>query len=448
VLRTLIVFLILIPGIGAALFSRFAALLLYFWFALFRPQEWVWWDISSLRLSLVLGVLFVVPALLTGTFPYLAHPISLAALVFLVTGLVAQLNAFEPSIGWYWLDYLWRLLLVCLMAIPLLSDQRRFRIGLAVVAGSFGVHGAKAGLLSLLSGGIRYAEGFGGAFGDNNGYAVGLAMVAPLLLAAGQTMDQRWLRRTFMWAAPCCLFAVISTFSRGGFLAVVASALTLTMLQRRRGVALILMLVLAIPVGFFMVSQQGYVDRLKTIRTYEEADESSALSRLHFWRVATRIAADHPLGIGLFNFESAYDRYDDTGGVYGTRRSVHSSHFQALAETGYLGFVAFESVLIFTGLAALRIRRRGMRSDIDPVNARLFLAAGNGLLASTAAFVVGGAFVAMALNDLLWIELALITSLDLISRRVCREADARSTVMPATPQVSRYMGTAAQGAWA
>jgi hypothetical protein len=92
--------------------------------------------------------------------------------------------------------------------------------------------------------------------------------------------------------------------------------------------------------------------------------------------------------------------------------------------------------LIFGCIAALRIRRRGMRTDIDAASARLFFAAGNGLLVSNVAFIVGGAFVAMALNDLLWIELALVTSLDLISLRVCREADARNTTVSTVPQLT------------
>ena len=57
-------------------------------------------------------------------------------------------------------------------------------------------------------------------------------------------------------------------------------------------------------------------------------------------------------------------------------------------------------------------------------DARLFLTAANGLIASMAAFVIGGAFVAIALNDLTWIRLALGASLDRISARTCEEASS------------------------
>ena len=81
-LRTLLVFGILIPGIIAA-FSWFAALLLYLWYALFRPQEFTWIDFSALHVSFVLGILLVIPSLLSGILPNLSHPLSVSAILFL-----------------------------------------------------------------------------------------------------------------------------------------------------------------------------------------------------------------------------------------------------------------------------------------------------------------------------------------------------------------------------
>lgn len=37
-LRSLLILAIMVPGVFIALFNRFFALLLYIWFALFRPQ--------------------------------------------------------------------------------------------------------------------------------------------------------------------------------------------------------------------------------------------------------------------------------------------------------------------------------------------------------------------------------------------------------------------------
>src|SRR5262245_15560467 len=180
-LRAIFVFGILGFGIAVGFFNRFVALLLYLWFALFRPQEFVWYDISQLHLSLVVGVLLVLPALLTGTLPNLTHPLSVGCALFLASGLVAQFNAVNPAIGWIWLDYLGRLVLVSLLAVTLITTPRRFIRTIAVMAGSFGFYSAKAGLASLIGGGVHYYAGLAGAFIDNNGYALGTTMVMPLM---------------------------------------------------------------------------------------------------------------------------------------------------------------------------------------------------------------------------------------------------------------------------
>lgn len=426
-LRTLFVLAILVPGFALALTNRFAALLLYLWFALFRPLEWLWFDFSALRPSLVLGLVLVVPSFLTGVFPTLGHPLSIGAALFFVSGLIAQLNAFNAATGWSWLDYLFRLMLVCGLGISLVSDQRRFKLTVAVIAGSFGFHTAKAGLMSLVGGGVRFGDGTAGAFIDNNGYAVGMAMIAPLLLVTAQNASRKWIRWACYAAVPLTALALISTFSRGGFLAFAVAVFAYAVLQRRRIAAFFAIVILAVPLVPFMLSQDGYVERLQTIRTYDEVNEESALSRLHFWRVAVNMAVDHPFGIGFFNYEAAYDRYDFLDGAYGRRRAVHSSPFQVLAETGFFGAAIYAFLFLYAFRTVFRIRRRGLRQDLGPDDRRLFITAGNALIVSMVAFVVGGSFIAMALNDLTWLTFALIASLDRISARCVAEAEATST---------------------
>src|SRR5437870_13892526 len=89
---------------------------------------------------------------------------------------------------------------------------------MAVMSGSFGFHAAKAGLASMLGGGVRFFDGLSGAFVDNNGYACGTVMIMPLLVAAGDNLDLvvpenrpkllLWGRRAFRLAVPLCAFTV------------------------------------------------------------------------------------------------------------------------------------------------------------------------------------------------------------------------------------------------
>src|SRR5688572_10228850 len=211
-LRSLLVLIIMSVGIAAGLRYRFAALLTYVWFALFRPQEWLWVDVSGLQLSLVLGVLLVLPSLLTGILPNLTHPISIGMFLFLLSALVAQTQAINTAAGWFWLDYLARLMLVALLATTLVSSKRRFLWIMTVVAVSIGFHSAKAGLASLIGGGVQFSAGLAGAYIDNNGYALAIAMVMPIQWFAGQawsreaTAKYKWLVPGFALTVPLSAF--------------------------------------------------------------------------------------------------------------------------------------------------------------------------------------------------------------------------------------------------
>lgn len=89
----------------------------------FGPQEWLWVDISQLRLSLVLALILLIPAVATGVLPNLTHPLSIGALLFVMSSLFAQAGAIDPATGWFWIDYLVRLIVVCLLAVSLITHR-------------------------------------------------------------------------------------------------------------------------------------------------------------------------------------------------------------------------------------------------------------------------------------------------------------------------------------
>jgi len=436
-LRTIFVLIILIPGLAAALGSRFAALLVYLWFALFRPQEWIWIDITALRLSLVLSLLVVVPwgwivsgsspgqslkaRLANEAWPNVTHPLTIGMLLFFGAALGAQIHAFNPTVGWEWLDYLWRVFLVAMVAVTLISTKERFYAVLTVTAASLGFHSTKAGIASMLGGGVRYEAGLGGAFIDNNGYALAIVMIVPFLVAVGQNTDRRWLRWGSFAAVPPSVYAIVSTFSRAGFLAAGAAIVAMAALQRRRGRALTVIAVIGLVAYLVVPIPKGYLDRIETIQTYDNIGEESAISRPHFWRVAVEMVRDNPFGVGLRNFDSAYDRYDFSGGRFGTGRSVHSSHFQVLAETGFAGMAIWTGLFGYAFFACLRIRSRSRHSCFTEADRHFYFTMANALIVSMMGFLVGGAFIALALNDLTWLTFALVAALDRLSAKAIAE---------------------------
>jgi putative inorganic carbon (HCO3(-)) transporter len=437
-LRSLFILAILIPGFVAALRSRYVALLMYLWFALFRPQDWLWIDITGLRLSMVLGIVLLVPAIITGMLPNITHPLSIGMALFLTSSVISQIGAVRPEIGWQWIDFLLRLFLACMLLVRLSSDDRRLVGVVAVIGGSLGFHAAKAGLAFVLGGGTRFADGLAGAFVDNNGYALGTVMIMPLLLAAAQNVHllvpeegwlRRWTQRAFYAAVPLCMFAVVGTYSRGGFLALSAAALVFLLLQRRRFTALAVVAATALALVAVVPIPQSYLDRLETIQTYKEVGEDSALSRPHFWRVGVMMGISNPFGVGLRQYEAAYDKYDFLFGRFGRGRAVHSAHVQVFAELGFLGAAVWFAMFSYAFFACLRVRARSRLAHVPADQGRTFFTIANALITSMTGFLVGGAFLALALNDLTWLTFAIVAALDRLSLQMCEQ--------PVAPPVAR-----------
>jgi putative inorganic carbon (hco3(-)) transporter len=438
VLRTIAFVVAIVAAFGGSIVSPFWALASYIWFALFRPQEWVWVDISALRLSLVLGIMLLIRALLSGAFPVFNHRLALACVAFWLTGLVAQINAVRPDIGWEWLDFMGRLTIVALLVPRLADSKRRFTVLIAVIACSIAYYTAKAGLAFLIGGGVRYAAGLAGPFSDNNAYALAGVMILPMLVALWQNRSTEhgftaFISRGFLIAAPLTCLTVVGTFSRAGFLSLVVAIGAYILMQRRRMLILGATALVAVSVIPFVPLPDGYIDRLKTIRTYEQVGEESAISRFHFWRVAGDMAIAHPLGIGLRNFNETYDQYDTLAGRYGTARSVHSSHLQVLAENGFDGAAVWIFLFVSSYRTLWRIRRDA-RAEARPADARFLSTMSGALMVSMTAFLVGGSFIAMSLNDLTWLTFGLVIALDRLAVKGTRARAAtahRALAMPA-----------------
>ena len=457
-LRSLLVLAVLVPGFFAALMDGYAGLMMYLWFALFRPQDWLWIDITSLRVSMVLGIVMLGRSLISGFVPNVTHPLTLGIALMVCSSIITQTSAVRPDIGWIWIDFFVRLALSCMMLVALARDARKLYGVLAVICLSLGFHASKAGLAFLLTaGGTRFDDGLSGSFVDNNGYALGTVMILPMLLVTAQNIELvydgkflKWVRRGLYATVPLCIFTVLGTYSRGGFLAFTGALLTFIMLQRRRFTALAGLLALFTIVLAVVPLPQKYVDRLSTIRTYNQADDEdpegakeSAKSRTHFWQVGIAMAMSKPLGVGIKQYEAAYDRYDFLHGRYGHKRAIHSAHLQVLAELGFFAAFLWLAMFACAYFACMRVRARAADERLRPPLRRFLLTAANGLMASMAGFIIGGSFLSLAYNELTWLTFAIVAALDRLSVQLAREpgTEAVELAVPAVPLAFRAVGS-------
>jgi len=195
-----------------------------------------------------------------------------------------------------------------------------------------------------------------------------------------------------------------ATQSRGGMLAAIAALVAAVVLMRGRRLAVLATVVLLAGVGLaYFVATPTAASRLTS-----GADRGNG--REDLWRVAGRMAADHPLtGVGLDNFRVRSGEYVRQPGllkfvdlIAERPHQVHNTYLQLLAENGVVGlalFVAFVSAVLSSArLAARRFEAAGAAALAQ--FSRAVLVADVGLL-------VAAAFLPLGSRPTLWILLSL-----------------------------------------
>jgi probable O-glycosylation ligase (exosortase A-associated) len=424
-LRSIFVVCLLVVGLRYALKGSFYLLLCYLCLAYFRPEQWLWIDfVTPLKLSLILGSLVVLTALFSHEhFKFGWGP--LLFVLFLGQSLVSVIDSANSIAVWpLWIEFS-KTVVVSFMIVTLISNEERLRLALTVVTFSVAFDGAKQGFAQfVLNPGQPNING-SPVFGDNNGVAVGMLMLTPILVALARAATKRWERYLERFLAVGLLLRALGTYSRGGFLAAGALAAHYLLRSRRRLIALVAVGLLGTAV--LTLLPRGFWNRMQTIQTDAEdpdAADASAAGRIYFWQVAYAMANDRPLmGVGFDAYQSNYDKYDTTHGLYGPARAVHSAWFGVLAELGYTGLLLFVLLFGYAFLVCARARRLSQRHP-EMANLGGYATA---IEASFVAFAVGGAFVAFQYEELFWHLLAFAMALDHIAVTRARALDARRT---------------------
>lgn len=436
-MRDIVVFVAVATFLGLALYSRFMGLVGYWWFGIFRPHDWAWSElVASLRLPLLSAMLLVIPCAMQGIYPSLRGSIPKLIFAFLFLVMFGKLTSGCMPIGAFREDMWLQFSILCyvvLLTVRLTTTPKRFFWIVAVVGLSLAFHSGKAGISSLIGiGGTYYgASTMSGLFEGSNGFAFGSAVLLFFnifllnLCYTGHffknipykydtTFVRFWIKVIFWVLLVGIAYNVISLFSRGSFLAMCGGiALWLILNKKLKISSLIVMLPILFVVVQFAPLPDGFKERIDSAFVEEEKGEEldhSAASRPHFWNVAYIIAKEYPQGIGPGCYNTMYPFYDSTNGFYGKYRTVHSSHFQVLAEAGFLGTFIWLLLYLISVKTLFYIRKTTIKSEPNSDSKFFFLAA-NMLITCQAVFFVGGAFYAQAYNDIIWLVWGLTAAL-------------------------------------
>lgn len=423
-MRQILVFSVIFLAVPLALFAPFTGLISYVGIAYVRPHEWAYMPNAPISLAVAVATLIGYTVFeLTRRAPQLI-PNGLLLLLWAQVSLATLFAHSTELAQGKWIEFS-KTILIALLMTAMVDSERRVRWLLLGTVGAIGFLAFRSNVGILLAGGQARIFGPGGAFEDNNDYALLLNVAAPIAFFVARAETNRWLRRLCFALSAMMMITVLFSLSRGGFLGLCVVLIGLA-LKSKYKVAGILAVVLAGSITFALLPNR-VVERVGTIRTATQADESAQL-RFEAWRVSLQIIADYPLlGVGPRNIVELYGRYQQPNQPSGVGRVSHNSFLQIAVDAGLPALLLF---LILIGVSFSRLRRARLvlktRSPDSPL-----IVYSHGLEVALLGYLVSANFLSRHDLELLYELIALATSLAVLTRESVAEQTYASPVTSA-----------------
>lgn len=259
---------------------------------------------------------------------------------------------------------------------------------------------------------------------DNNHLATALVLMLPLVNYLRMETEKRWIRWMLLGVMVLSGFAVLGSYSRGGFLALAGLSFLFWWRSKSKVVSLVFVIALGSMAAAFMPDK--FFDRLNTIET--AAEDSSFIGRLEAWQAAITIAARRPFGVGFRAYEKphVFGKYNASAQLT-KARAMHSIYFEVLGDHGYGGLV------LFLLIGFLTWRNTRWVYNATKGHSRLGWACNLALMMelSIAGYAIGGAALSLAYYDVYWAIVAMAASLRLLVKRQLAAMD--------TPPINEFM---------
>ena len=399
-----------VPLMVLGFYSSHIAILIWIWISLLPPADMLYGTFGVLpfnKLVVAITVFTLFTRQEKNDF-YIDKLMILVILYAIIVTLSYFLSEHDNSFADLQYDKFWKELVLFFLITGVIRSQHRLYQAAIVFSAGFGFLMVKEALIFLLTAGGHKVGGMG-VVGDNNGVALALLMTIPIVIYCGRFALQRSIKLAFYITAVLGTITVIATYSRGGFVGLIA--LGLMLLKGSKYKVRALLLVLAISLTLYSLVPDSYLTRMDTISS--AADDDSFAIRLLAWKINTLLAIDHPiLGVGLYgsvdykNWISempiARDWLFDSPLVL---RSfvAHSIYFQALGDTGFTGATLFISILLVS-IFKLKRTERLVQGNPDFIWLGDFARA---LKMSIIVYMISGAALSLLYFEPLYIILAL-----------------------------------------
>jgi O-antigen ligase len=399
----------------------FILVLAYIFVDFGRPQDWIP-VLQYLHPGVIvlgggiLAVLIYHPASMPRVGKYL--------LAFLVVMAMSTLFAYNKHMAFIWTKDLALLLFGAVLPIMFFVDSfPKLKVFFRVW---IGIHT----LLALYS--IRHQGlGVGSFLADENDFSLVINMVIPYVFFMFFVARSRLEKLFLLGSLILFLTANIVTFSRGGFLGLLAVGMFCWFFTPRKVPATIIILLLC--GSFLIVSNASYWKEMATIETADQPGDTG-YQRLYLWGIGLKLFLDRPiLGIGPANFQYTaynYESEDQTeNGVHIWGKVAHSLYITLLSEEGMGGVIVFLMILVSSLKDRKRIRSYfknprafGSLSEDKQEELKTIYYLSLAIDASLVGFLVSGAFITVLYYPHFWLLTAFSAALKNVFDATVRES--------------------------
>lgn len=412
-MRDLALIAIVVGSLPLMLWRPHIGVLMWVWIGVMNPHRLTWSFAYHFNFAAMVAAATLVGVLIgkQAKGPPISSVTSALVLFAAWTG-VTTLFALYPDESFEQWKTLLKTLLMVLLIPTLFHKKEDLRVLLWVVVLSIAYYGTKGGLWTILTGGVARVYGPAESYiEDNNAIAAAIVMMIPLMRYLQLTTPHKYVRWGLTAMMLLCGVAVLGSYSRGAFLAVMAMLAFLWWKGRHKVPVLIFALV-AIPTALSVMPEKWY-GRMETIRSYHE--EGSGQMRLNAWGTMFNLAKARPLVGGGFDVaeREVYARYSPDPRF--PPQTAHSIYFQALGEHGFVGLFLYLFLFAATWRQATKVIRLAKdRPDLSWARDLSRMAQ-----VTLVGFAVGGAFLSLVLFDVpYYIAGAMAATLAIVKREL------------------------------
>ncbi|AEP30653.1 putative O-glycosylation ligase, exosortase A system-associated [Brumicola nitratireducens] len=384
----------------------------YLWVNTMAPQTIVFGFLAGKSLSLYMALVCFI-SLVLG-FRKLSVPHQKAVPFFLVLFAVwitlSTYNAQFPFIAWVVWDTTFKTVLMAFFLLFVIQTRKQLEFMILVLISSLSFYIISAGAKTLTGGG-----GYGNTLivgGGNSGMAESstlatfavVAMPIIFFLKKHITLITQLQGKNYLWygALILCLGTVIGTSARTGLVAL-AAYIAIYFIKPKNILKIIPVLIIC-AIAFIYFAPDSWKERMGTMENVSE--ESSAMGRVVVWKWTIDYVATKPImGGGFWSFianKGQLNKYTEDF-YLSNSKAYHSIYFQLLGEQGYGGFFIYFFMLFL----AFMTNRKIMRSTVyDDWSKDLAMHMNHAIII----FCVGGAFISIAYQPLIFTIIALTIS--------------------------------------